>query len=291
MQFGTVLDMTIYIDEFQAVEKSDASAVREQTRQRALERTSTALDTIESRLTPTSESKAPLHRHPCRSLESRLLFVRLLRYMESRAWTVKFVETEADVAIAKDATPQDVIISADSDMLGYTTIHTLWRPVTGGLILEYPQAVLLSTLGLSRAQLTTPAVVSCNDYNHPRIIVGRHLSDKRVISKNTTSEDFALSIRVFVDMTQTRTGFQAASQVDALVRFRVPKLFNRYRTVEYPVHIPEDSGAPTQQITQASYNGTSSISSESKDPSHPALARTKIPRHHPGLRSSDEMAT
>ncbi|KAF9544489.1 hypothetical protein EC957_012092 [Mortierella hygrophila] len=127
MQFGTVLDMTIYIDGFQAVEKSDTSAVREQTRQRALERTSTELDT---------ESKAPLHRYSYRSKESRLLLVRFVRYMESRGWTVKFVETEADVAIAKDATPQDVIISADSSMLGYTTIYTLWRLVTGGLILE-----------------------------------------------------------------------------------------------------------------------------------------------------------
>ncbi|KAG9063427.1 hypothetical protein KI688_004310 [Linnemannia hyalina] len=142
MPFGTVLDMTIYIDGFQTVKSS----------------------------------------------ESRLLFVRFVRYMESRGWTVKFVKTEADVAaIAKDATPQDMIISADSDMLGYTTIHALWRPVTGGLILDSD--------------------------GHSRVIVGRYLSDKRVISKNTTSEDFALSTRVFVDMTQTKTGFQADSQV------------------------------------------------------------------------------
>lgn len=45
----------------------------------------------------------------------------------------------------------------------------------------------------------------------PRVIVGRYLLDKRVISKNSAGEGFALSIRVFVDMTQT--GFQADSQV------------------------------------------------------------------------------
>jgi len=184
--------------------------------------------------------------------------------MESRDSMVKFVETEADLAITKEATPQDIIISADSDMLGYTTIQTLWRPASCSVILEYSRAVLLSTLGLSRAQLTALAVVSRNDYNRnipslgpatnssivksidhagndrdnlfwivsasfscqvlpvlnvlrysidPWIIVGRYLSDKRVISKNTTSEDFALSIRVFVDMRQTRAGFQADSQI------------------------------------------------------------------------------
>lgn len=269
MRFGTTLDMTLYIDGFQAVEKSDTSAVREQIRQKALERTSTALDTFESRLNSDqrirkrhfTDVRAGLASSFHWSLESRLLFV---RYMESRGWRVKFVETEADVAIAREATPQDVIISADSDMLGYMTIHTLWRPVSDGVILQYSLATLLLTLGLSRAQLTALAIVSRNDYNRnihslgpvtnssivksidqagndqkdlfcivltsfsyqvlillnilrcsidPRVIVGRYLLNKQVISKNTSSEDFALSIRVFVDMTQTRAGFKADTQV------------------------------------------------------------------------------
>lgn len=51
--------------------------------------------------------------------------------------------------------------------------------------------------------------------------------------------------------------------------------------MESPVYIPEDSGAPSQQISQVKHNGTSSISSDPKDLSHPALARTRIPRHRP----------
>lgn len=122
-RFGTTLDMTIYIDGFQVVEKSGTSAVREQTRLKALERTSTAINTFESRLNSDqwirkqhfTDIRAGLASSFHWSLESRPLFV---CYMESRGWMVKFVETEADVAIAKEATPQDIIISADSDMFG-----------------------------------------------------------------------------------------------------------------------------------------------------------------------------
>ena len=151
MRFGTASEIPINIDEFRAVEKSDTSAAPDQARQRALECTTTARDTFESRLIYDQRIRKQ-HFTAIRAglalsfkwfLESRLLFV---RYMEERGWIIRFVEAEADVAIARDATPQDVIISSDSYMLGYTTIHTLWRPVSGGVIFEHSLTVLLPTL-------------------------------------------------------------------------------------------------------------------------------------------------
>ncbi|KAF9139896.1 hypothetical protein BGX30_007338, partial [Mortierella sp. GBA39] len=49
-RYGSSLDMSLYIDGYQAVEKSYTAAEREGVRDRALELTTTVLDTLESRL-------------------------------------------------------------------------------------------------------------------------------------------------------------------------------------------------------------------------------------------------
>jgi hypothetical protein len=85
--------------------------------------------------------------------------------MTERNWTVKIAPTEADVAIAIDATPGDIIISCDSDMLAYESIDTLWRQVSNDTILVYTTPDIRLALGITCAQLTALAVVSQNDYN------------------------------------------------------------------------------------------------------------------------------
>ncbi|KAF9109572.1 hypothetical protein BGX30_008315, partial [Mortierella sp. GBA39] len=142
-----------------------------------------------------------------------------------------------DLAIAIDAEPDDIVISSDSDMMAYASIRTLWRPVSGGLILVYTVPDLLKALGVTRSQLTALAVVSRNDYNRnihslgpatnfsiiksidradPKDIVLGYLSNSRVVSKNTNNQDFAFSTRVFVDLRQTRLeidGSRPGSQI------------------------------------------------------------------------------
>ncbi|KAF9945327.1 hypothetical protein BGZ72_001470 [Mortierella alpina] len=83
---------------------------------------------------------------------------------EQTALALEACLTNADVAIARDCRPGDIVISADSDMLAYSTISILWRPVSRGLILVYNISDLCQVLGLSRIQLTALAVVSNNDY-------------------------------------------------------------------------------------------------------------------------------
>ncbi|KAF9109482.1 hypothetical protein BGX30_008397, partial [Mortierella sp. GBA39] len=51
---------------------------------------------------------------------------------------------------------------------------------------------------------------------------------------------------------------------EPIVRLRVPRSFNRYRTVESPANVAKDTRAP---------------SPPPEDSGHPALARTRIPRH------------
>ncbi|KAF9927236.1 hypothetical protein FBU30_003419 [Linnemannia zychae] len=130
--------MSLYIDGHQAEEKSSTTADRERKREQASELTIVALDTLESRLDNDNRNKG---------------------------WTVKVADTEADLAIAIDADPDNIIISSDSDMMAYATVHTLWRLVSGGVILVYNIPDLLGALDITRAQLTALAVVSRNDYN------------------------------------------------------------------------------------------------------------------------------
>ncbi|KAG9060879.1 hypothetical protein KI688_007948 [Linnemannia hyalina] len=121
-------------------------------------------------------------------------------------------------------------------MRSQTTLSSL-RPVSGGLILVYTVPDLLKALDITRSQLTAMTVVSRNNYERnihslgpganfsiiksikradPKDIVLAYRSDIRVISKNTNNQDFAISIRVFVDLRQTRVesdGSRPGSQI------------------------------------------------------------------------------
>lgn len=169
-RYGSSLDMSLYIDGYQAVEKSYTDAERERVRDRALERTTTALDTLDSRLDNGLRISKRHFVDVRSSLASSFYWSRESRsgfaqYMQNAGWTVKLADTEADLAIAIDAQPDDIVISRDSDMMAYTSIRTLWRPISRGLILVYNVPDLLKALGVSRSQLTALAAVSRNDYN------------------------------------------------------------------------------------------------------------------------------
>ncbi|KAI1306435.1 hypothetical protein EDD11_004766, partial [Mortierella claussenii] len=229
-RFGTALNMTLYIDGDPAKEKAETAAERQKRREKALEQTATSLTTLESRI-DNNQGLRKRHFVDVRSgiassfywsMESRRSFA---DYMAERHWTVSVVATEADLAIAIDANPRDIIISCDSDMLAYESIVTLWRPVSNGMILVYSIPDLLLTLGITRAQLTALAVVSRNDYNKnirclgpatnfsiiksidsldPKEVVHSYLADTRVISRNKDKKEFEDSIRVFIDKRQTK---------------------------------------------------------------------------------------
>ncbi|KAF9141756.1 hypothetical protein BGX30_004171, partial [Mortierella sp. GBA39] len=168
-RYGTSTNMSLYLDGPQAVEKSATAEARESKRQKAIEKLSDSLDTFEMRINTGSrvrkrhydDIKKGLGSSFYWSLDSRKDFA---QHMTEQGWIAEVCDTEADVKIARDAQPGDIIISGDSDMLGYANIHTLWRPVSKSAILVYSLPDILKTIGFSRAQLTALAVVSKNDY-------------------------------------------------------------------------------------------------------------------------------
>ncbi|KAI1285054.1 hypothetical protein EDD11_001059, partial [Mortierella claussenii] len=104
-------------------------------------------------------------------------------------------------------------------MLMYRNISTIWRPISGRRLLIYDIPHVLTTLGISRDQLTALGAVSHNDYNRniyglgcatnfgivkelngndAASIVQQYLADARVFLKNKTQVTFADSVNVFV---------------------------------------------------------------------------------------------
>lgn len=119
-RFGTMANMTLYLDGAQAEEKTNTADVRETARVTPLERLEKSLVTFESRMETCLRIKkqhfADIKKGFASSfywcLSSRQKFT---EYMFERGWTVVVCNTEAGVAIAKDTKPEDVVILADSD--------------------------------------------------------------------------------------------------------------------------------------------------------------------------------
>ncbi len=168
-RFGTKENSIIYVDGVQAAEKQETALARQKTRKEAGERCEESLDVLEDRIRKGlrvrkrhfTDVRASMASAFYWSLDMRNSFV---EYMTRKGWNVVACPTEADVAIAQGCQPGDIVVSADSDMLGYSTISIIWRPVSRSLILVYDTLDVCQALGLSRVQLTALAVVSNNDY-------------------------------------------------------------------------------------------------------------------------------
>ncbi|KAF9581110.1 hypothetical protein BGW38_001992, partial [Lunasporangiospora selenospora] len=59
-------------------------------------------------------------------LEDRQAFV---TFMDNEGYDIILCDTEDEIDIARDCKEEDVIVSADSDLLIYANIRTMWRPM------------------------------------------------------------------------------------------------------------------------------------------------------------------
>lgn len=170
LHYGAKASLILYIDGEQAVEKQHATKIRQAGREKATVHCEQSLDELERRIDNNirvrkchfTDVKTSLASTFYWSLPARQEFI---TYMVQASWTVHLCATEADLAIALDNQPGDIVVSADSDMLAYASTSTLWRPISNGLLLVYELADVRQDLVLSPAQLTALAVVSLNDYN------------------------------------------------------------------------------------------------------------------------------
>ncbi|KAF9131356.1 hypothetical protein BG015_003870, partial [Linnemannia schmuckeri] len=90
----------------------------------------------------------------------------LVTYLHGEDWILPEVASEADVAIARDFKPDDVVVSGDSDMVAYENVETIWWPLSQRRLPKYEMAVVSKHhLQLSHVQLTVLCCVSKNDYS------------------------------------------------------------------------------------------------------------------------------
>ncbi|KAG9321417.1 hypothetical protein KVV02_000551 [Mortierella alpina] len=200
--------------------------------------------------------------------EDRQSFV---AYMVQAGWTVRTCETEAGVAIAVDCQPSDVVFSADSDMLGYVSVATLWRPVNKYQVLD------------------NYSIIKSLDKTDPKSMVDACLANIKVSTKNQTGETFSIALRVFVHMTliDPQVLTPGVSFIDLRKRFQ--DVCTKYEHIKKNRVTEEspDQSAPemhSQQLTRITER-SQQLGSTIQDPSsqqdlgrHPPLPRTRTPR-------------
>lgn len=170
-RFGSKSNLILYIDGGPAQEKQDTAKLRKDARDKATNKCIASLEILDAIIK--SDDPKPRKRHFTdvkASLASSFYWTSTDRdsfilYMKGAGWSVRLCETEADLAIAVDCRPNDVVISADSDLLAYESVSTLWRPISRLSILEYKLADVCLALEITRKQLAALAIVSHNDYN------------------------------------------------------------------------------------------------------------------------------
>jgi len=170
LRFGTKSNLVLYVDGGLALEKQETAKHRQESRNKAATKCSECQDKLEAIIDSEAKPRKQHFVEVKKNLASTFYWNSEIRqsfitYMEQAGWTIRRCETEADVALASDCLLEDIIISADSDLLAYDSVATIWRPISNFLILQYTLKDVRTTLGLTPAQLTALAVVSSNDYN------------------------------------------------------------------------------------------------------------------------------
>ncbi|KAF9940244.1 hypothetical protein BGZ67_008010 [Mortierella alpina] len=214
----------LYLDGAQAKEKETTHAKRLKTRQDSAAQAEELLAELQQRILNNErvrkwrfqDLKKCTNKVFYWSLQSRIEFA---DYLQQHGWQVQVAITEADLAIARACGPGDIVISKDSDMAIYGTVHRICRPISGGRFLVYDLQDVVATLNISREQLRVLGVVSRNDYNSnvPTLgsatnfklvkdIVGtdpakmvEYLALDQVV---LTNESFTNARRVFIDLVQ-----------------------------------------------------------------------------------------
>ncbi|KAF9081596.1 hypothetical protein BGX29_004390 [Mortierella sp. GBA35] len=196
------LTSVLYLDGPSPAEKRTTRELREAKRTTALQKALECINNMEERFNTGRRLRKrhfdQLYKHINAAfywpLESR---VALAQYLRANGWNVVVCESEADVAIAEDCEPGDIVISGDSDMVVYSSVGTIWRPISGGKFLVCEIADVLKHMELSRAQLTTLGVVSKNDYtsNLPRMGVATNYK----IIKSLEESDVETMVQRYLD--------------------------------------------------------------------------------------------
>ncbi|KAF9158623.1 hypothetical protein BGX20_003309, partial [Mortierella sp. AD010] len=305
---GTPKSLVLYLDGSPSVEKRDTQIRREKDRAKAMELAQMSINELRDRVKKNLRVRKQLFRAIYKnlkkafywSLDARQAFA---KYMKQKGWTIIECSTEADLAIAKDSIPGDIVISKDSDMLAYEKICTIWRPISRSRYLVYDIPSVLATLGLNRVQLTVLGVVSRNDYNRnipslgstinfgiikdlkdldgidAEAMVKKYLSHERVVHKNMKGETFEASIRVFVHGIQT--SIQSGTPIPTEIATPSETLVQSELPTQSPEQLPVTHEVLWGELDllQKQYYENRRVLQESREAEKRASTGYKVQRH------------
>ncbi|KAK5815552.1 hypothetical protein F5H01DRAFT_405658 [Linnemannia elongata] len=230
-KYGDPSHMVFYVDGAPALEKKETHRERNEKRAKALKNAKVAIETLGNRINQGKPPTKQMFKNVERSLrggfkwslQDREDFVHFLQAQELDAHLCR---TEADIDIAAECQPKDVVLTQDSDFFAYDSVTTIWRPVgkwDDVKVLEYSREAVLAQIRLSTTKLTALACVSSNDQNKniPSMgiatnysiikdlpdtdvpsLVKEYLESPRVVCRGQEGIDFTASILVFTTMTQ-----------------------------------------------------------------------------------------
>ncbi|KAI7821857.1 hypothetical protein BC939DRAFT_197878 [Gamsiella multidivaricata] len=115
MRFGPRSNLVLYVDGGQAVEKQHTAEIRRASREKATVQCTKSLDELERHI---NNNLKPRKRHFTdvrTSLAATFYWTSpnrqaFLTYMKQAGWTVRICDTEADLVIATDCGPDDIVI-------------------------------------------------------------------------------------------------------------------------------------------------------------------------------------
>ncbi|KAI8355363.1 hypothetical protein B0O80DRAFT_497756 [Mortierella sp. GBAus27b] len=191
-QFARTSSAVVCIDGDRAQEKSATNKERDETRRKALGKAEASIRRFKDRVDIGLGIRKQHHQDIRKHLRNAFTWSsttknELATYLRDQGWRVVQCDLEADTAIARDCTNNDVVLTRDSDAIVYQSIPAIWRPV-GRKTLVYDKERLLSTLGLTRQQITTLGIVSRNDYNRNIPTLGSATNLKLVKNLEATDE-------------------------------------------------------------------------------------------------------
>ncbi|KAF9921244.1 hypothetical protein BGZ67_000630, partial [Mortierella alpina] len=242
LKFATPENAVVYLDGNPCQEKALTHASREKKRQDELDEVVEAISSFSVSIEEKRRVRKQLFYKINKGLKKAFSWTTaekasFVAHLRGRGWRVVQSTTEADLEIALNYVPGDVVVSTDSDLLIYANILTVWRPISKDRFLVYQTPDILTTLAMTKSQFTAFGVVSANDYdrNIPSLgvatnydlikavkstdvkdIVHEYLENELVDQKNEENATFAMSIRVFVEYKQDIIEPGSASKTHAL---------------------------------------------------------------------------
>ncbi|KFH63191.1 hypothetical protein MVEG_11226 [Podila verticillata NRRL 6337] len=243
----------LYVDGPSPEEKRHTQELREARRVHALERAEACMSDMEDIFGRGGRLRKSHFRKLIKHIDGSFYWSldarrSLSQFLRDQGWNIVECPSEADIAIAKDCTANDIVISGDSDSLIYASIRTIWRPLARGGYLVYDVQVLLKQLEMSRAALTVLGIVCRNDYSSNITRMGVSTNYSIIQPLNDTDPGAILQAYMAHEEVAckhpSKTHFNAAYTIFVLQEFTVagpsvpPQTFNQEDATQDPSQRP-----------------------------------------------------